>query len=121
MDETKEVLGELKDNVYTYAELKLELLKLSTYEKVGVLFSSLSFVLVLVLLAFFAFLFIFLALGFYLNSLFDVAGVGFVIVSFIYLIALLVLYLSKDKFVLKMQNMVIASLMSKGSDHAATK
>ena len=58
------VFRELKEDVSAYVELKLELLKLSTYERTGKVIAVLSYGLILLFLAFFAILFIFLALGF---------------------------------------------------------
>ena len=48
------IFRELKDDVSTYVELKLELLKLSTYERSGQLIAILSYGLILLFLAFFA-------------------------------------------------------------------
>lgn len=61
------VFRELKEDVSAYVELKLELLKLSTYERTGKVIAVLSYGLILLFLAFFAILFIFLALGFFLG------------------------------------------------------
>ena len=58
------VFRELKEDVSAYVELKLELLKLSTYERTGKVIAVLSYGLILLFLAFFAILFIFLALVF---------------------------------------------------------
>ena len=55
------VFRELKEDVSAYVELKLELLKLSTYERTGKVIAVLSYGLILLFLAFFAILFIFLA------------------------------------------------------------
>ena len=54
------VFRELKEDVSAYVELKLELLKLSTYERTGKVIAVLSYGLILLFLAFFAILFIFL-------------------------------------------------------------
>ena len=62
------IFRELKEDVSTYVELKLELLKLSTYERSGQLIAVLSYGLILLFLAFFAILFIFLALGFFMGD-----------------------------------------------------
>ena len=62
------VFRELKEDVSAYVELKLELLKLSTYERTGKVIAVLSYGLILLFLAFFAILFIFLALGFFLGD-----------------------------------------------------
>ena len=58
------VFRELKEDVSAYVELKLELLKLSTYERTGKVIAVLSYGLILLFLAFFAILFIFLVANF---------------------------------------------------------
>ena len=59
-----EIFRELKKDLSAYVELKLELLKLNTYERTGKVITVLSYGVILLFLAFFAILFIFLALGF---------------------------------------------------------
>ena len=75
------VFRELKEDVSAYVELKLELLKLSTYERTGKVIAVLSYGLILLFLAFFAILFIFLALGFFLGDWLGSSGFGFGIVA----------------------------------------
>ena len=60
-----EIFRELKKDLSAYVELKLELLKLNTYERTGKVIAVLSYGVILLFLAFFAILFIFLALGFF--------------------------------------------------------
>ena len=63
-----EIFRELKKDLSAYVELKLELLKLNTYERTGKVIAVLSYGVILLFLAFFAILFIFLALGFFLGG-----------------------------------------------------
>ena len=49
------IFRELKDDVSTYVELKLELLKLSTYERSGQLIATLSYGLIFTLSRFFGY------------------------------------------------------------------
>ena len=67
-----EIFRELKKDLSAYVELKLELLKLNTYERTGKVIAVLSYGVILLFLAFFAILFIFLALGFFLGDLFGI-------------------------------------------------
>lgn len=57
------VFRELKEDVSAYVELKLELLKLSTYERTGKVIAVLSYGLILLFLAFFCHLVHILGLG----------------------------------------------------------
>ena len=84
MNDSEKVFQNLKQDVSAYMELKLELLKLNTYERTGKVIGLLSYGLILLFLAFFAVLFIFLALGFFLGEILDVPGSGFAIVAFLY-------------------------------------
>ena len=61
----EKTFAELKEDISTYVELRLELLKLNTYERVAKTMAVFSYGIVLVLLAFFAIFFLFLALGFF--------------------------------------------------------
>ena len=67
-----EIFRELKKDLSAYVELKLELLKLNTYERTGKVIAVLSYGVILLFLAFFAILFIFLALGFFLFGRFGI-------------------------------------------------
>ena len=102
--DSEKIFRELKKDVSTYLELKLELLKLNTYESTGKVVSILSYGLVLMLLAFFAILFIFLALGFFLGDWFGSVGAGFVTVAFLYVILLWIIIANKEKIRLKVLN-----------------
>ncbi len=84
MNDSEKVFQNLKQDVSAYMELKLELLKLNTYERTGKVIGLLSYGLILLFLAFFAVLFIFLALGFFLGEILDVPGSGFAIVALLY-------------------------------------
>ena len=74
--DTGEIFRELKKDLSAYVELKLELLKLNTYERTGKVIAVLSYGVILLFLAFFAILFIFLALGFFLGDLFGSVRFG---------------------------------------------
>lgn len=110
MKDSDKIFHELKNDLTHYAELKLELFKLTTYERTGKVISVLSYGLVLVFLAFFAILFIFLALGFYLSELFDSFGTGFGIVAVLYLTLIGIILGMKNKLQDKVLNEVIAAL-----------
>lgn len=115
-----EIFRELKDDVSAYVELKLELLKLSTYERSGKLIAVLSYGMILLFLAFFAILFIFLALGFFLGDVFGSLGVGFAVVAVLYLLLIGIIIMNKDKISNKVVNVVIAALNSNDDKNDAT-
>lgn len=108
--ESGEIFRELKKDLSAYVELKLELLKLSTYERIGKVIAVLSYGLILLFLAFFVILFIFLALGFFLGDLFGSIGAGFAVVAVLYLLLIGIILLNKNKISDKVLNVVIAAL-----------
>lgn len=114
------VFHELKEDVSAYVELKLELLKLSTYERTGKVISVLSYGMILLFLAFFAILFIFLALGFFLGGWLGSLGSGFAIVAFLYLLLIGLIIMNKDKISTKVLNVVIAAMSANDDKHNVT-
>lgn len=105
-----QVFHELKDDVSAYVELRLELLKLSTYERTGKVIAVLSYGLILLFLAFFTILFIFLALGFFLGDIFGSIGAGLGVVAVLYAALIAIIIQNKDRISRKVLNEVIAAL-----------
>lgn len=114
------IFHELKEDVSAYVELKLELLKLSTYERTGKIISILSYDLILLFLAFFAILFLFLALGLFLGDLFGSQGIGFGIVSILYILLIAIIVANKEKISLKITNIIIAALTANDEKNDTT-
>ena len=108
-----EIFRELKKDLSAYVELKLELLKLNTYERTGK-------VIAVLFLAFFAILFIFLALGFFLGDLFGSAGSGFGVVAVLYLLLIGIIIMNKDRISNKVLNVVISALTTNDDKTNAT-
>lgn len=104
------VFHEMKDDLTAYAELKLELLKLTAYEKGGKIISHLSYDLLLMLLAFFATLFIFLAIGFYLGELLESMGAGFAVVAILYIMLIGIIMKNRKSIQFKIMNIIISAL-----------
>jgi len=118
--EAGQFFNELKDDVLTYAELKLELLKLGTYERTGKVISVLSYGIILTALGFFLLLFIFLALGFYLSNLFDSLSAGFAVVAVLYLLLIGGVVLFREQIKNRILNIVIAALVANDKKHEVT-
>ena len=115
------IFRELKEDVSTYVELKLELLKLSTYERSGQLIAVLSYGLILLFLAFFAILFIFLALGFFMGDVFGSMGTGFAFVAVLYLLLIGLIIMNKQRICNTVLNVVIAALNGNDEKDDATR
>lgn len=114
--DSEQIFNRVKKDVIAFFELKFELLKLSTYERTGKVLGVLSYGLILLFTAFFAFLFIFLALGFFLGELFNSEGMGFVSVAMLYVVLIIVIITNKNKVIEKVENEIIAALMSNDED-----
>ena len=72
---------EVKEDVSKWVDLKLELVKLSTYERTGQVVSVLSYGLILLFASFFAILFIFLAFGLLFGEWLESMWAGFGMVA----------------------------------------
>ena len=114
------IFRELKDDVSTYVELKLELLKLSTYERSGQLIATLSYGLILLFLAFLAILFIFFALGLFLGDAFNSMGAGFAVVAGLYFLLIGLVVLNKNTICRMIINIVLAALNDNDDNDDAT-
>jgi hypothetical protein len=106
---------ELKDDVTTYAELKIELFKLGAYERMGTVISVLSYGLILLIVGFFLTLFIFLALGFFLSEWLHSTGIGFSIIAVIYLLLTGAVLLFRNPIRTYILNAVLTALTN--NDH----
>ncbi len=118
--ETGQVFRELKDDLSSFVELKLDLLKLNTYERVSKVLAILSYGVVVLFVVFLAILFLFLALGFYLGDVFNSNALGFGAVALLYILVVIIVILSKDKISALIRNIMIASMMGDDEENNAT-
>ena len=112
--------NELKKDVVTYAELKLELLKLGTYERIGKVISILSYGIILMALALFMFLFLFLALGFFLSNRLHSLSAGFTVIAALSLFLLGGVAFLRKQICTYILNLVIATLTANDKKHRTT-
>lgn len=112
MKDSEKIFQNLKEDISAYINLKLELLKLNTYEKSGKIISLLSYGLILFFLVVFVILFIFLSLGFFLGDLLDNAAIGFGIISLLYLLLIGITVKKAQWIQTKVLNKVIATLIT---------
>ncbi|MDR0395124.1 MAG: phage holin family protein [Tannerella sp.] len=114
------VFCELKDDITTFAELKLELIKLNTYERISKLIAILSYGLLLFALVFITMQFALLTLGFALSKWLDSTTGGFCIVAAIYLIQVFAVIFYGERIRRKVINIVISTLNSNEQNRDAT-
>ena len=108
--DAEKVFRELKDDVSAYAQLKFDLLKVNTYERIGRLIAVLSYGLLLSTLALITLIFIMLALGFLFSKWLDSTAAGIGIVAGFYLILVVIAIFNKNRIRLKVMNIVISAL-----------
>ena len=97
------IFTELKEDISTYARLKLRLLKLMAIERTAIVLAVLSHSLIL---------FLFVALGCYLGELLDSPALGFLIVGGFYLLFTLIVWGMKHGIRIGIMNMVIEALQA---------
>lgn len=104
------IFQKLKEDLTSYIELKLEYLKLCSYERIGKVSAVLCYGIIWIFLIIFVNLFIFLALGFYLGSVLNSLGLGFACIAVIYLIIVCLVRLFKEKVKKRLENVIIKVL-----------
>jgi uncharacterized membrane protein YdjX (TVP38/TMEM64 family) len=102
---------ELKQDISTYVEMRLEYSKLIAYEKISKLIGSSSSLILIVFFAFFGFFFLSFTMGYYLGQVTGSLALGFGIITGVYLILLIIIGLSKKKIEAIISNRVAAILI----------
>jgi hypothetical protein len=111
----------IKQDIQELIRLRIEILRLETYEKVSVVGSFVIYGLVIVNLVFFMLLFAFVALGFLIGEwIKNIAG-GFGIVSALYLICLIVTLLCHKPIFLWFKNLLLKELDSEAENELINK
>ena len=87
------LVGSLIDKISELVQVKLNQLKLQASGKAATFLSRVIVVLLIVFLAFFFLLFLGLGLAFYLNTLFESAFLGFLILALVVLIFIVVMFM----------------------------
>lgn len=107
----KTTLHDITDNIKDYAETRYELLTLKTADKVSKIGSSLGMALVLALLTVFFLMFLSIALGIYLSIQLDSYIYGFLTLSAIYLILLILFYAVRKSVIINpIRNLLIREM-----------
>jgi hypothetical protein len=114
--EKNTVFTDLKNEIVEYAELRMQVAKLSTYEIIAK--ASVGFIsaFTLVILFFFFLFFLFLALGFYFGNHFQNNAIGFTIVAGIYLLLICIYLLIRTKLIEKPLSNKIIETLAQGDD-----
>ena len=106
------VFRELKDDVTSFAELRFELLKLNTYERISKVIAILSYGLLLSSLVLITLLFAMLTAGLLFSKWLNSTTAGFGIVVALYLILVIIVITNKNRIRLKVINIIVSTLIS---------
>lgn len=119
MEEQKgEYFNNLKKEVVDYLNLRIELFKISSYEKIAKVAASLLTGLILVILLFFAIVFGSLMAGFYFSKLTGSYSIGFAIITgFYFLLFLIIAAFRKQLFNKLIVNKMIEILFENDDKH----
>ena len=114
-----ELLTKLKAEVKDWAEARIKLLQLHVFEKTAIMGSFLIYGIIIINLLFFAFLFAFFALGFLIGKWVNSVVGGFAIISFFYLIILIVMLIFRKAIFTGLQNMLLKELNPEPEDESS--
>lgn len=115
--EPADFFQELKLLVTDYLSARIELLKYEVYEKTAKIAAALFSSFVIAMLSFLLLFFLSIALGFYLGTLFNSVGTGFLVVAGLYLVLLMPFIFFRKSWIEKqIVNRLIAQLTEKEED-----
>jgi len=103
-------VSDMKSDVKELIRLRIEILKLETFEKASIIGSFVIYGLVVVNLVFFTLLFAFVALGYLIGEWIKSTAGGFGIVAALYLICLIVMLLCHKPVFLWFKNLLLKEL-----------
>ncbi len=110
------LFSDIKKDLTAYITLKLSILKLETYEKLGIFSSILLYGLAVLLVVFFAFLFLLLALGLFIGSLLSNFIIGITLIATLYIIILCILLWKRTKIQNWLMNMFVEQISQEDKD-----
>jgi hypothetical protein len=118
--DAENVFRDLKEDISTYAELKLELFKLNVYERISKVIAIFSYGLLLCALIFMTIQFALLALCFLLSSWLNSMAGGFGIVAALYFLQVVIVLLNKNRVCRMVINIIVSALNSNEENNDAT-
>lgn len=111
-NKAEKIFSDLKEEISTYAGLRLRLWKLMAIERTADLLASLSLGLMLTLFAFFTILFLFVALGFFLGDWLGSIALGFLLVGTIYLVLTFAFIWAEGRIRMRLTNVFVKALLA---------
>jgi len=114
-----DLFAALKAEIKEWVEVRVKLLQLHVYEKTAIAGSFLIFGIIIINLLFFAFLFAFLALGFLIGKWINSIIGGFAIISFFYVLVLVLMLIFHKRIFTGLQNLFLKSLNPESEDKSS--
>ncbi|MDD6211388.1 MAG: phage holin family protein [Bacteroidales bacterium] len=114
--ESNQFFTDLKDDLSAYVDTKLQLVRLSTYEKSARAVALIALGIILFFTLLFALLFIFLTLGYLLGEMIGSDALGFSIVALAYIILLGIQILLRNRIREWVEDLVVNELTKDDSD-----
>ena len=111
------LLSALRSEIKDWVEIRMKLLQLHVFEKTAVVGSFLIFGIIIINILFFAFLFAFFALGFLLGKWVNSVAGGFAIISFFYLLILILMLVFRKSIFAGLQNLLLKELNPEPEDN----
>ncbi len=119
--ESEKILTDFKERITSFIGLKFDLLRLNACARAAKISAALAHSILLLALGLFAILFIFFSLGFFFGELTGRLSLGFLIVSLIYLIILLIFRYRKKPIRRAITNLIIGSILDEDDEEEKTK
>ncbi|MDR0743499.1 MAG: hypothetical protein LBF05_03980 [Tannerella sp.] len=118
--DAEKVFRDLKEDLSTYAELKLELIKLNAYERISKVIAVFSYGLLLCALIFITIQFALLALGILLSNRFNSMAGGFGIIAALYFLQVAIVIYNKNRVCRMVINIIVSVLNTNEENNDAT-
>lgn len=118
--ESGRIVTDFKERIISLAGLKLALLKLSVCERAARISAALAHSILLLVLGLFAVQFVFFTLGFFLGELTGRLSWGFLTVSCVCLVILLIVYCRKKRIRLALANLIVGSILNEDEEEKQT-
>ena len=114
-----ELLSALEAEIKDWVETRVKLLQLNVFEKTAIVGSFLIFGIIITNLLFFTFLFAFVALGLLFGKWLNSFAGGFAIISFFYLLILVMVLIFRKAIFVNLQNLLLSVLNSESKDQSS--
>ncbi|MEI8278320.1 MAG: hypothetical protein WCG87_01080 [Bacteroidota bacterium] len=104
------ILGNLKDKVVDFVDVRVRLLKLSVVERTASILSYFAFLMIILLIALLAFVFIGFGMAEWFTALLDSRSGGFFLAAFVFILLLVITFALRAKLFHRFANIFVQLL-----------